>query len=193
MTLLSTVAFVAMLALPAAIAIRSIRRDRYFKSLPRPAANASALTERTDHDRWKVTPAEYKFFDEHRPPESRKPMTRDDDLLLQAAELLARQDDNPFFDAITWCPEQHVLSFRRAGGWQWVTLWLHNQDVDSHEAETNNGPGGTNRQTLWVDGEKRGTEFVWNIPLRRTQGFGHPVPEEMQDRAEWLDELPPVY
>lgn len=121
-------------------------------------------------------------------------MTHNEDHLLQALNMLATQDGTPpFFDAITWCPKQHVLSFRRQGAWQWVNLWLHNQDVDTHDCETNNGPGGIEPEVLWVDGVKRDTEFVWNIPLRRVEGFGHPIPEEMQDRAEWLIQLPPVY
>lgn len=119
-----------------------------------------------------------------------------DDKLLQALDLLADScRPNPAFDMILWCPDEHVLSFRRASGNGWVNIWLHAQGEDEHVAETNggNGWGGRKPQVLWVDGEDRDGQWVTNTPRRRTDGTQHPVAELARpDRFEHLERLPPV-
>ncbi len=90
------------------------------------------------------------------------------DPLMSALALLADPGGHPVFDAIRWCPEQHVLSFRRVGDDdEWVNLWLHATPDLNHVAERNGAPGGSADSFLWRDGEHTPAGFVFNIPRRR--------------------------
>lgn len=114
------------------------------------------------------------------------------DRLMQALNLLA--EDSGAFDMVVWCPEQHALSFRRAGGWQWVNLWLHaGPEIDEHQAEANGGYGwgGTSPVVLWVDGVKQDNKrWLWNVPQRRIDGTQNPIDPEYA--ATHFRQLPPV-
>ena len=121
------------------------------------------------------------------------------DHLMQSLNLLAEAQGS--FDMIVWCPDEHVLSFRRVGSWQWVNIWFHAEDVDTHSAEPNHGEygwGGRNPQVIWVDGKwpESGSAFVFNMPQRRMDGTQNPIselaPGYEAERFTHIDQLPPV-
>lgn len=118
-----------------------------------------------------------------------------EDKLLKAIKLLTEAVDS--FDMIVWCPEQHVLSFRRAGAWQWVNIWLHGESDGDHVCDVNGGYGwgGSDPRVLWVAGEQRDGNFIVNMPKRRMDGTQNPIadlPAIMAERCEHIDPLPPV-
>jgi hypothetical protein len=96
----------------------------------------------------------------------------DSDVLMTALRLLFESPPNPVFEAIRYCPREHVLSFRRTGGDDWVNVWLHagTEDDDfAHVVERNGQPGGTHDVLLWADGNlpESGRPFEFNMPMRR--------------------------
>lgn len=107
------------------------------------------------------------------------------DRLMTALKMLT--EGNACFSAIRWCPEQHVLSFRRAGDDEWVNLWLHADEL-THEAERNGQPGGGADVLLWEEGrwptDNDGTGFIFTLPQRLT---AQDVPESYRDRVEHRD------
>ena len=116
-------------------------------------------------------------------------MSRDGDRLMTAVKMLT--EGNACFSAIRWCPEQHVLSFRRSGDDEWVNLWLHADELD-HEVERNGQSGGGADVLLWEDGRwpEDGGSFIFTLPKRLTAAD---VPEGYRDRVEYRDfrtELP---
>lgn len=105
-----------------------------------------------------------------------------DDPLFDALTMLTT--GNPSFDAIRYCPEQHVLSFHRSGMDEWVNLWLHATADLTHYVERNGTPGGTADVELWRAVHwpvGRGGEFVFFVPLRRDDVD---VAEDLRDQIE---------
>jgi len=91
------------------------------------------------------------------------------DALMDALIALFEAPPNPCFEAIRYCPEQHVLSFRRSGGDDWVNVWLHTETDESdfaHVVERNGSAGGSADVLLWEDGVRMNGQFVFNMPLR---------------------------
>lgn len=113
----------------------------------------------------------------------------DTDPLMTALNLLTK--GNASFSAIRWCPEQHVLSFRRSGDDEWVNLWLHAENLQ-HEVERNGQSGGSADMLLWEDGRWPDDDgaFIATLPKRLT---AEDLPEVYRNRVEHRDfrtELP---
>ena len=132
------------------------------RTLPPPSITRGGIQWPADHS------ALEREFATWQPPAREGPDQMSDDTLRQALRMLAGSArPNPAFDMITWCADEHVLSFRRVGGTGWVNVWLHARGEDEHQAETNAGCGGRNPRVLWVDGESRDGQWVINSPRRR--------------------------